>query len=519
VASGTNLTSAFYYNNRLQPCRSFITTGAGTPANCADSSVTGNIMDFTYGFNLSAGDNGNLASLTNKRDTTRNQSFTYDSLNRIATAQTSATTGTKCFGESFTFDSWANLLTIGGLTGYSGCTQQNLAVSATVKNQISANSYDAAGNMTTGGYTYDAENRLLTGGGLTYTYDGDGKRVQKSSSKLYWYGMGADALDETDSTGSTSNSAFNEYVFFTGKRLARRNSSNTVFYYFTDHLSTSRAMVQGGQTTVCYDADFYPFGGERTPITNTCPQNYKFTGKERDTETGLDYFGARYYSSGLGRWLTPDWAAKAAAVPYAEFADPQSLNLYTYVRNIPTSKVDPDGHDPDPDPNCPSCHDLLGDLAATQPAPRVEPVPRIWPIPLFPPRFEYRPHRSKKSKAKEPKHQEGEARKKRDIEDRTPRRPPEDPKTGNRQNPPGGWPPKPEPPPTPKPEPQPEPPQEPKPWEEPPQWKKDFDEMMKELEKEQPQPQPEPPAPQPQPPAPQPEPPAPQPDPAPQNCM
>jgi RHS repeat-associated protein len=69
------------------------------------------------------------------------------------------------------------------------------------------------------------------------------------------------------------------------------------------------------------------------------------TGKERDSETGLDYFGARYYSNGLGRFITPDWAAKAAAVPYADFADPQSLNLYTYVRNIPTSKADADGHD------------------------------------------------------------------------------------------------------------------------------------------------------------------------------
>src|SRR5258708_40285477 len=73
--------------------------------------------------------------------------------------------------------------------------------------------------------------------------------------------------------------------------------------------------------------------------------HYKFTGKERDSESGLDYFGARYYGSGLGRFITPDWAAKATAVPYADFADPQSLNLYTYVRNLPTSRADLDGHD------------------------------------------------------------------------------------------------------------------------------------------------------------------------------
>jgi RHS repeat-associated protein len=72
--------------------------------------------------------------------------------------------------------------------------------------------------------------------------------------------------------------------------------------------------------------------------------HYKFTGKERDGETGLDYFGARYYSNSMGRFLTPDWAAKATAVPYAELSDPQSLNLYSYVRNRPTVLVDPDGH-------------------------------------------------------------------------------------------------------------------------------------------------------------------------------
>src|SRR5262249_40353282 len=64
----------------------------------------------------------------------------------------------------------------------------------------------------------------------------------------------------------------------------------------------------------------------------------------RDNESNLDYFGARYYSSGLGRFTTADWAAAATAVPYAEFTDPQSLNLYSYVRNLPTSRIDPTGH-------------------------------------------------------------------------------------------------------------------------------------------------------------------------------
>jgi len=74
------------------------------------------------------------------------------------------------------------------------------------------------------------------------------------------------------------------------------------------------------------------------------PLFHKFTGKERDAESGLDEFGARYYSSSLGRFTTADWAAKPTSVPYAEFGDPQSLNLYSYVRNNPLNRVDADGH-------------------------------------------------------------------------------------------------------------------------------------------------------------------------------
>ena len=72
--------------------------------------------------------------------------------------------------------------------------------------------------------------------------------------------------------------------------------------------------------------------------------SYKFTGKERDQESGNDYFGARYYSSSMGRFMSPDWSAKIEPVPYAKLDDPQSLNLYAYVRNNPLTRNDPDGH-------------------------------------------------------------------------------------------------------------------------------------------------------------------------------
>jgi RHS repeat-associated protein len=70
----------------------------------------------------------------------------------------------------------------------------------------------------------------------------------------------------------------------------------------------------------------------------------RYTGKERDAESGLDYFGARYYGSNMGRFMSPDWSAQAEPVPYAKLSDPQSLNLYGYMGNNPLGGVDADGH-------------------------------------------------------------------------------------------------------------------------------------------------------------------------------
>jgi RHS repeat-associated protein len=365
---GGAATAAATFNGRLQPqemqAKSAVVTYPGT--GCPGLGQTGNLLDLTYSFNYGSGDNGNVMGITNNIDGTRSQTFAYDALNRIITGETTSTYATSpahCWGEAYLFDNqttaggaWGNLTAIGvASTAYNGCTQESLSVTATAQNQITNGSsigYDSAGNMKTNSastYTYDAENHLTSTAGVNYIYDGDGGRVEKSNGKIYWYGMDGNVLDETDLTGSTTNSSFSEYVYLGQSRIARHDSSNNVLYYFSDHLGTSRvnAQVLSGSTTasLCYDADFYPFGGERPPYTNTCSQNYKFTGKERDTEscavgTCLDNFGARFDASSMGRFLSPD-PGNAGAHPEA----PQSWNAYPYVDDRPLSETDPTGLD------------------------------------------------------------------------------------------------------------------------------------------------------------------------------
>ncbi len=188
----------------------------------------------------------------------------------------------------------------------------------------------------------------------SYTYDGDDRRVQKSNGKLYWYGGGSDPLTETDLSGTASA----EFIFFNGKRTARLDlPSAVVHYYFSDHLG-SADVVTSSAGAIQDESDYYPFGGEHVVVSSS-GNTYKFTAKERDAETGLDYLMARYYSSGFGRFYSPDEFTGGpidaispgdplppGPLPYADIANPQSLNKYAFVYNNPLRFIDPTGHDP-----------------------------------------------------------------------------------------------------------------------------------------------------------------------------
>jgi RHS repeat-associated protein len=337
--SFSGIVNSFSFNNRLQS------------ATLWSSSPTRTLMYLAYDFYLGNGDNGNVYAITNNRDLSRNQTFTYDPLNRLLSAQNAGTDcnaklpdgHTEYWGNSYVYDAWGNL----NQKQVTKCSAENLSVTVAANNQLLGVTYvyDSAGNMTRdnngASYVYDSENRIGSTTGFNYTYDADGNRVKKANGTtgtLYWY-MSLGIVGESDLTGNLQS----EYVFFDGERVARKDyPGNAVSYYFSDHLKTA-SVITDATGNIRSESDYYPWGGE-LQFTNGDSNHYKFTGKERDSETGLDYFGARYYSNGLGRFITPDWSATPVPVPYADLTDPQSLNQYSYVRNLPTTKADPDGH-------------------------------------------------------------------------------------------------------------------------------------------------------------------------------
>jgi RHS repeat-associated protein len=308
---------------------------------------------------------------------TLTQTFAYDTVNRLISAVESG--GSSEWTQYYGYDRFGNrsLLTGGSFNTsfipHTGVTPQASAPSTigqTVSGPFSNNqwtgaTYDAAGNLetdatvtTTSSAKYDAENRLLTVNDPTlsatpnfqYYYDGNGHRVMK-------------VLCSTSPCSTTTSGAeITTYVYDPSGQLAAEygspSSVSGTQYLFADHLGSTRILASSaGVFTRCFD--YAPFGEELTtgmgsrgncytdvtyPSATPEAETAKFTSKERDAESGLDYFGARYFSSAQGRFTSPDWSASPEPVPYADLSNPQSLNLYSYMRNNPLSGADPDGH-------------------------------------------------------------------------------------------------------------------------------------------------------------------------------
>jgi hypothetical protein len=167
-------------------------------------------------------------------------------------ANTVTETGANCWGEVYTIDAWGNLYNRAGVSGMTGCTYEPLSASVSTSNQLGILTYDAAGNVTKDNLgnqpTYDAENRISTDAGVTYDYDAEGARMEKSSGIMYWPGPSG-TLTETSLSGTIKE----EYIYFNGERIARVDRpSGTVHYYFSDHLGSASMITSASGTSPTY---------------------------------------------------------------------------------------------------------------------------------------------------------------------------------------------------------------------------------------------------------------------------
>lgn len=278
-------------------------------------------------------------------------------------------------------------------TDLSSYSSNNQVTSTNARGVSATPGYDASGDMTSdgeNGYLYDAEGRVcavqsspLPGASsiVGYLYDGDGNRVAKGTltnctslsncscdptsngfkfMENYVLGAGGEELTMLDGNNNWQRTN----IFVGGKLIGTYDlvtnpgSSAQIpwlHFHFEDPLGSRRMQVSGMLNLGQPETDFQslPYGDQLAvladpnadpiaPISDSSPLH--FTGKERDTESGNDYFGARYYISTMGRFMSPDWSVQEEPVPYAKLDDPQSLNLYSYVENNPLARTDPDGH-------------------------------------------------------------------------------------------------------------------------------------------------------------------------------
>jgi RHS repeat-associated protein len=311
--------------------------------------------------------------------------LTYDTVGRLTNLQDFNASGGSLANYTYTYD-LASRLQTEQLNGGATKTYTYDAANELTNDGTNAYSYDLNGNRTMSGYTTGAGNQLTNDGVWTYTYDAEGNLTKKSkgaSAETWTYGYDNqnhmvwakdsatdggtvttlatyvyDALGNrlekdvwTQQSGTTTTTRFGYdgvevWVDLNGTNalqtryiqgdavdqlFARIGAGGTAAWYLTDRLGSVRDIVNSSGTVIDH-LDYDGFGN----ATESQPNNgdrYKWTGRETDNETGLQYNRARYYDPKTGRWISQDPAGFAAG----------DTNIYRDVHNQPTQYIDPSG--------------------------------------------------------------------------------------------------------------------------------------------------------------------------------
>ena len=289
---------------------------------------------------------GDISRIANGLTSTT-YTYAYDALHRL----TGETNDANSDAYAYSYNAIGNT-TARTVTGSSNYAFSYSAYSTAHKHAVSqitlngtpyAFTYDANGNMTAGWdftdpsspatrtIAYNADN-MPTGithsvlGTTSFVYDGEGSRVKKTAgaSATYYYG----------SHFEIEGAAAVKYIFAGSQRIARKTAT-AAFYFHQDHLGSASVVTDAAGAQV-EATEYLPYGGQRSH-SGTLQAPYKFTDEELDASTGLYNYNARFYDPITGRFISAD-----TLVP--DFANPQTLNRYSYCANSPLIYIDPSGH-------------------------------------------------------------------------------------------------------------------------------------------------------------------------------
>jgi RHS repeat-associated protein len=337
VTGGATTVSAATYGPANQMLTLTSSAFSETRTYNANVQLTGLVSGgYSFQYNYSATqNNGRIQSMTDSISG-ETISYQYDSLNRMINAGgTGDANGT--WSQAFTYDGFGNLVAKAGTNA-----PNNITINVNpANNQLTGNNalFDSVGNLLQYGvgtpeqyYTYDIENRVaqLTASSVVtmYGYDTRNQRVyagpqyledcggSEPSERFFFYGIDGKKLAVfTGCSGSVSVTQTN--IWFAGRLLKAQDRLKSIGKYF-------------------------PYGEDRTNPSPANPANgqEKFATYTRDAESGLDYAYQRYYTSGLGRFLTADRKSSSGRP-----TSPQSWNRYTYAGNDPTGNADWTGLD------------------------------------------------------------------------------------------------------------------------------------------------------------------------------
>lgn len=356
---GNNLWETAVINNRLQVTEFKLGTTQGASNVWSLANEYGELQS---GGSVDASkNNGNIAKQTVNFSGLANpfvQGYKYDSLDRISEAKETVN-GTQTWIQNWGYDRYGNRSSFTkNVLGNTTVSNPTIDAATNRFNTGQNYTYDKNGNIVDdpfdGGrkFTYNGDNKqtqVKLGKTVigTYSYDGEGKRVKKvtgSESTVFVYSNGRLVEERNSST----NALVTSYLY-AGSQLLATETSTATNYTVTDHLGSPRVVVNGSGTVVSR-RDFLPFGEElfadgtyrktsdNYSTTGTDAVRQRFTGYQKDTETGLDFAEARMYQNQHGRFTAID-----PLLASGKSSDPQTFNRYIYSLSAPLVLTDPTG--------------------------------------------------------------------------------------------------------------------------------------------------------------------------------